>query len=177
MVLLEPRKVARNRIGTAVTFMNSGTKYLIEFGLITVATGLALVSPGYGLPAGVILWVIGRAGIRFESVTGGRALVLTVVTGLCLLSLAFQVPQAGWFARKVTMTGSAVAVVEPAISATTWAWCALGAWLLAVWRLKVVYRIKRWSLVKACENVVGGGQSPDPSEEATVRGGLAGQPK
>lgn len=108
--------------------MNSGTKYLIEFGLLTVATGLALVSPGYGLPAGVILWVIGRAGIRFESVTGGRALVLTVVTGLCLLSLAFQVPQAGWFARKVTMTGSAVAVVEPAISATTWAWCVFGVW-------------------------------------------------
>lgn len=81
--------------------MNSGTKYLIEFAILSTAAGLALVSPDYGLPAGVMLWVMGRVGVRFETVTGGGALALTVVTGLCLLSLAFQVPQAGWITRKL----------------------------------------------------------------------------
>lgn len=157
--------------------MNPGTKYLIEFALLTTAAGLALVSPGYGLPAGVMLWVIGRAGLRFETVTGGRALALMVVTGLCLLSLAFQVPQGAWFTRNVTATGAAVIVVEPAISATTWAWTVFVVWLLAVWRLQYVYRIERWNLVKACEGMVGGGVPSGSSAECETNGGLAGQPK
>lgn len=147
--------------------MNSGTKYLIEFAILSTAAGLALVLPGHGLSAGVMLWVMGRAGVRFETetVTGGGALALTVVTGLCLLSLAFQVPQAGWITRKVMMTGTTVMVVEPTISATTWAWSVCVVWLLGVWRLQHVYRIERWNLVKACEGMVGGGSRPSLSTE------------
>jgi hypothetical protein len=157
--------------------MYSGTRYLIEFALLSTAAGLALVSPAYGLPAGVMLWAIGRAGIRFETVTGGRAMALTVVTGLCLLSLAFQVPQGAWFTSKVTTTGTVVAIVEPAISGATWAWTVFIVWLLAVWQLQHVYRIERWNLVKACEGMVGGGRRSDASAECETHGELAGQPK
>jgi hypothetical protein len=151
--------------------MNAPRRYLIEFVAITLAAGLAVRLPMVGLPTGLMLVAVVRAWLGGASMVGARAFGLTAFTGICLLSLAFSVPQSWLFTPRVTQTFNSVTYQSPRLGPVAWGWLVFAAWAMAAWRLQVEHRMRVNVAGGVLEREAAGVDSEDGDLEG-VEGGV-----